>query len=304
MFLVTLLLGLWLGIQEAPREIARWYLASAMEHHELAAYHRRHGRSAEADRHAQAARAALQQSLGWDSDAADPYVVRAGWHLQKNEYPQALADYERALKFSGDSIAVRERRALLYVQMKRYREAVEDQLAVLERVRSDWWLKDAVPEQLNGVAYYRAVGKQDLHQALKEINQALSGREKTPIEKVSRKERGELMRWLDTRGYILYLLDRPKEAINDMDQAARLARIELAALANPSERQSRLHASLDLRDMQEFEASEASLFYNIAVIYYHRSLVLDKLKHKKDAAEDRKLARALLGGREPDESVF
>jgi tetratricopeptide (TPR) repeat protein len=303
MFLVTLVLGLWLGYQEGPREIARWYLAAAMEHRELAAYHRRHDRSADAERHARAAEAALRKALAWDPASADAYVVRAGWHRQKNELEQALADYDRALALGGNDLAIRERRSVLYMQMKRYREAVEDQLAIYEHVRSQWWLKSAVPEQQNSLAYFRAVGKQDLHQALKEINEVLAGREKTPLKKLTLQQRSELMRWLDTRGYILYLLDRPKEAINDMDQAARLARSELAEMAHPVARQRRLHGTMELRDMQEFEAMEASMYYNYGVIFYHRSLVLEKLKHKKDAAEDRELARSLLG-REPDESVF
>jgi len=303
MFLVTLLLGVWLGIQEAPREIARWYLAAAMEHRELAAYHRRHDRSGEADRHAKLAVAALDKALSWAPDAPDAYLVRAGWWRQNDELEKALADYDRALELSGNAVEIRERRSVLYMQMKRYREAVEDQLAIFQHVRSHWWLKGEIPEQLNGLAYFRAVGRQDLHQALKEIKEVLAEREKTPLKELTLQDRSELMRWLDTRGYILYLLDRPKEAINDMDQAAQLARSELAGVTHPASRERRLHQTIELRDMQEFEASEASLRFNYGVIFYHRSLVLEKLKHKKDAAEDRKLARSLLG-REPDESVF
>ena len=303
LLIVSLLLGLWVGWLEAPREIARWYLAAAMEHRDEAEFHRRYNRQAEADRNSAAAEAALRRALAWDPNSAEAHVVRAGWHSRKNEPEQALADYARALQVGGDSISIRKHRSELYVQMKRYREAIEDQLAIYEQLRSNWWLRDSASNYLNGAAYLRAVANQDLHQALKEINQVLAGSDKTPLEKLSANERMEQMMWLDTRGYILYRLGRHKEAINDMDRAATLARARFAELSNPVERKRRLYASPKLRDMREFQAGEASLFYNLGVIFYHRSLVLEKLKHKRDAAADRKLATQLLGV-EPDESVF
>lgn len=297
MLALTLVLGLWIGWTEAPREVGRWYLAAAVEHRVNAAHLRRQRRSEEADRLAQAASVALQKALDWNPDCAEAYLIRAGWRASENRLEEAIEDCERALGLGANPWRVWERRSAINLERKQYRAAVDDQLAIYRAMRSRWWLKDAALVQLNQVAYFRAVGKQDLTLALQEINEVLQ-KTKRPVNELSYSERLQLMACLDTRGYILFLLDRPKEAINDMDEAATLAEIEVRDYG--MRRRQRLYAATDLR---EFEIREPAQSYNLGVIFYHRSLVLAKLKHKKDAQRDWQMAKDLLG-REPDETVF
>src|SRR5262245_16013741 len=159
----ALLLGVWIGWQEMPREIARWYLAAAVEHRSQASFDRIHDRKAQADVHRRAAQTAMEQSLAWDPHSAEALATRANWHRAEGRLQDALDDCNRAIAVAGKSDSLLEQRSLIYMEMKRFEEAVADQQAIFEPMRSwswleRWWLADAFASQLNTVAYFRAVG--------------------------------------------------------------------------------------------------------------------------------------------------
>ena len=294
LWLVTLLLIGLTAWRETPREVSRWYLAAAQEHHADAAYARLQGKGSLADQKQKSRDAALARALSWNPKNVLAMLQRAQWRVDR-EPDQALADCDLALKAGGDEVLVHRVRSQLLASMGRMRQATDELLEARQQMSARHYPASALAAQLNEVAYMRAVSKSDLHQALKEINEALKSLPKPDQKRLTEEQAQSLVAYLDTRGYILLLLNRPKEAINDMDSAEKLIRERLQPL--------RFAHQLAARDLRDFHFLDRERHYSYGVIYYHRSLVLEKLGHKKDALRDRNIAKSYLG-REPDESVF
>jgi tetratricopeptide (TPR) repeat protein len=101
--------------------------------------------------------------------------------------------------------------------------------------------------------------------------------------------------FLDTRGYLLYLLDRNEEALKDLDRALKLseqARNAFIFQQNPFGRRG------PIRSRAEQEENDHSL----AVMYHHRGLIHEKLGHKEQAEEDLQHGKDL--GYAPEKGVL
>lgn len=285
---VTLLMGLWLGYVETPREIARWYLAAAIEHRIQGNYERLHNRPYDAAREQTLAEIALKRASAWNPKDGSIYLEKAAWHLEDGNYSAALADCDRAAQLGAPSRRLSETRGVALVHLKRYDEAVKE-AERYHKLLSDLGYKYAARLHLNQVAYHRSLGKVDLPQALKEINESLAG--------VPRAHQDADR--LDTRGFVLHQMGRYREAIIDFDLAVLHTDNDLAYI-----RSSLRERLLKTTNHREVELNDRKALSQLAVIYYHRSLVLEKLNRWKEAQQDRRKARDLLGGREPDESLF
>jgi tetratricopeptide (TPR) repeat protein len=179
------------------------------------------------------------------------------------------------------------RKTTLLTHLGRHQRAVEEAQKFLAHSQETG--RTPRPVALNLVAYMRSLGKVDLRKSLEEIDESLAG--------ISPAKRDAAR--LDTRGFILYQMGRYDEAIKDFDVA--LPQVERTIAALRASRPKRLKQSLDFRTLELEDQQELS---ELAVIYYHRALVLEKLNRWKEANLSRRKAKELLDGREPDESVF
>jgi tetratricopeptide (TPR) repeat protein len=144
---------------------------------------------------------------------------------------------------------------------------------------------------LNGLAYAQALAQQDLDDALMNVNKALALSPDNPAI-------------LDTRGYLLYLTKEYEAALVDMNGAVN-GLAPLAARLKPDDKQSHweriLRSSVSAR--VELENYELNFDRTIAVLHYHRALILLALGREKDAEADLARVRQLIG-QEPDETLF
>jgi tetratricopeptide (TPR) repeat protein len=102
---------------------------------------------------------------------------------------------------------------------------------------------------------------------------------------------------LDTRGLIYYHLGDLEKALQDTENAVVSAEWQLKGLDWMAG--INRNAAIDLRLQEEARRERAK---SVAVIRYHRMLVLEKLGRTKRAAEDR--ARVEQLGHEPNDQLF
>lgn len=281
MLVVTAALGAFVGWQEAPREIARWYHAAALEHRLQAQHHRFHREMQAASLELERGKRALSKGLAWNPRDGGLYLTRASWLEEEGEYEAALRDCQK-LGVTYNSFLLADQRASLLAHLGRHREAVAEAQKTVEM--------SGVPREiaLNLVAYHRALGNVDLPQALKEMEQSFG---KTPPAAYDAAR-------LDTRGFILYRMGRYREAIVDFDRAVAQVEAEIRA-----HRRGRERKVLLAPDYRAVGAEDLQRSRGYAVIYYHRSLVLQRLNRWKQANQDLRKAKELARC-EPDEHLL
>jgi len=172
-----------------------------------------------------------------------------------------------------------------------------------------------VEQSLNQLAYARALAKTDLDKALADIDEAIDlvpnadkPAKSTQLERTAYYEKGL---FLDTRGYIHYLQGDYPAALDDLTEALKRAGVQPTPKPSAAAKSDAAVKS-DGAVKSDATAADSGLVAGdsaaarargAAVIYYHRSLVLDALDRKVEAARDRYIARQLIG-REPDETLF
>ncbi len=195
------------------------------------------------------------------------------WRSEMNDLAGSLADFndlvqqvkdrdhlpsQRNLWFF-DQAEMYSGRAWIFVRMGRGREAIDDATQAV-KLR-------ATPRFLNSRAYIRALAQMELLEGLEDIDQALA--------EVGQ-QTAEYAIFLDTRGYLLHLLDRNIDALADLDRAVEMRELQKRRLL---EQQFRF----DLRRLQyELKQTDGDL----AVMYHHRGLVQEKLGHDGPAQDD------------------
>ncbi|MGL5094152.1 MAG: tetratricopeptide repeat protein, partial [Planctomycetia bacterium] len=122
--------------------------------------------------------------------------ARAMRALEKGDNPKALREADRLVK-SVPEVGL-YLRGHVYSLMKRYPEALADYDRLLK-------MNPNLDSALNGRAYTRALAKVDLDGALADVEQAM-------------RIAGDEPAYVDTRGYILYLMGRPKDALADFNK--------------------------------------------------------------------------------------
>jgi tetratricopeptide (TPR) repeat protein len=258
-------LGLMLGMAFkgiGPAQIAEWYSQRAADRYQSDDLP---GALADADR-----------AIGWLPDAPELYQQRALYRQKSHDLAGSLEDYNRLIEINPNSASAYSGRSTVYQRLQRHREAIDDVTRAIQlRPKSDHQL-------LNHRAYTRAIANMELDEALDDIQRA--------IDLIQYEEPA----YLDTRGYVYYLLDRHEEALADMDRAVQLASLQ---------RKKMLQAAAAQRIGKRRRAwMERSFNENEAVMIYHRGLVHEKLGHTAEAEAD--LARGRELGYNPAEGVY
>lgn len=261
MLAVVVVLFLPAVVVLAPAEIAAWHLAAAQEDRAAGKNHQAYDRLADAMR--------------WSPQQPGLLLQRAAWRLEDGQADAALTDANQAAEVRPKDENVLMLRAQILQQLGRHAEAIADWKA-LDRLSLTRGSPDRA-KALNGLAYARAVGKLELKDALKNVEESLTHAKGDPFI-------------LDTRGYIYYLQGEHGKALADLDQAVK----GVEAVGSGTIRQP--PSDIDLSGITTPEQG-------IAVVRYHRALVLQALGREDDAKKDLDRARQLIG-REPDETLF
>lgn len=143
----------------------------------------------------------LDRAVSFAVDDPRLFCLRGQVRLSDGDAPGAFADVDAAVRLSPTDPEPLRLRATVSTVLDRADEALADAEAVVDLVGP------GNAEALNLRAYTRALVRRDLPEALVDIEQALSG------------AGVEMPEHLDTRGYILHLLGRHSEAIDDLNRA-------------------------------------------------------------------------------------
>lgn len=221
----------------------------------------------------------LDRAQSWTPDDPEIYQMRGQFRREAGDLEGSLADYDQLVKlrpkFSGGYLG----RSVTYQRLNRHREAIDDLNQAVELGPTG----DPLP--LNNRAYARAVANMELEEAMIDVQLAL---DRTPEVSPS------YSAYLDTRGYLHFLLGRPEAAVVDLDAAihkSEVFRRETLKLYDERGIPRRARA----RIQQQFD-------HELAVMHHHRALAHEKLGHQEQAEADRKQADLL--GYDPAAGVF
>lgn len=271
MVLIAGLIGLvatWL----VPREVAGWHLAEAHE--------------ARAEGDDDRAYAEMTEALRWLPNKPALYLQRAAWRLEDDQFDKALDDAKEAENCNGDPYQVLSLKAQILQHLGRHAEAVRA-----------WEAIGRLPQfadgegramALNGVAYARAVGRLKIKEGLAEAAEALNLAPGSAAV-------------LDTHAFLLHLDGQDAEAIKELNQAVEGMERDFEysqQYASDDWRKEQMRASrgVDLSGINKPETG-------VAVVRYHRALVLKALGREEEARQDLDRVRELIG-READETLF
>lgn len=239
-------------------------------------------------------------------DDSEVRMLRAELRLESGDVAGSLDDYNQLVRLAPKFAQAYLGRSIVLQRLNRHREAIDDLTKAIELGR------DGDPTPLNNRAYARAIAGVELEEALADVQQALDTVERNlqQIElamgnnhrAMSRHvlllyaaQRGAKAAYLDTRGYLFYLLGRYQEAQSDLDTALELA----------EERKQRELAWLDSAagyGPAARDRHERRLDQELAVMYHHRGQLHEKLGNQEQAQAD--LERGDKLGYNPAEGVF
>lgn len=281
--LITVLLVLGpLGFFGTRLEIAAWYAAA--------------GQNAAWDGQPAQAIEQYTTALSWAPHEPSYLVRRSKQYLLQDNLEAAVADAKLAYQLAPERLSVCEAYSTALLRAGHGKEVVELWQTLLKAAEQSDTASLAM--YWNSLAYFQALANQDLDQALEYINKALE----TNAAQAA---------LLDTRGFVYYRQGKLKEALDDLNASIALLQ-QTRAL---SERELRDRA-LDARHQEQLLRAYRR---DLAVIYYHRSLIFDALARELDgqtqaekpitrmayelqAIRDRETVRSL--GFMPDESLF
>jgi tetratricopeptide (TPR) repeat protein len=266
---VALVLGPVL-FQIAPKEIARWIVAGAQVKHEVG--------------DDKSASEKIERALQWDSECPEAHVLKAVIEadrlFKKGDYEEALKLTDKIAEEYPSDKSLENLRNRLFEALGQF-----DKLVVYyeKQLRS----AGSVPPRekislLNQAAYYHALADKDLDRGLAEINDALQFVERSAA-------------LYDTRGFVLYKMGRYDDALRDLE-------VSVQSVEDDYQRAQRDRKGLRTVREREFQAALNELKKAVAVIRYHRGLILEKLDQNEKAAEDYERVREL--GFEPDEKLY
>lgn len=283
---VTALVILPVLVRGFPREVARWHLAAAL--------------NAISSNDNAGAQRSLQQAIEWNpnvSGEADYRFVRE--RVRVNE--AAKESPKRHLEALKAAILEFPRLRRLGIRTADQYAKKGDFKSALEFTKlafGDEPLTEA--DELNQMAYFRALAGEELDQALEEINRALELASKPPliVDKPS---------LLDTRAWVLFQMGRLTEALADADSAVKAKDASFKAWPpskgkslpgipsatqgsqtgvqkgahnasgeNPATNETLLHTS----------QSVGSELWGLGVMRYHRAKILESLGRESEAAAD------------------
>ena len=205
----------------------------------------------------------MSRAIDWYGQDPELLCMRAMLRLENRDAAGAIADAEQAAQEMPTSPMPARVRALASVVAGEPEAAIEAaELAVKLSGPGD-------PEALNHRAYIRALVGRDLSEALADIDAALAVRDDEPVE------------FLDTRGFILHLLGRQQEAIDQLNLAIDGMQRERRQALLLAERVDRVQLARRLRWLD----------HSLAVMHHHRALACQAIGLEDQAKQDFETAR-------------
>ncbi|HEY2826979.1 MAG TPA: tetratricopeptide repeat protein [Pirellulales bacterium] len=214
-------------------------------------------------------------AIGWSPQSRELYFLRAQCREKVDDLNGSLDDWNQSIGLTTSSVElslIHACRSWIYVRLQRYQEAIDD---ASKAVRLS-----PTSSNLNTRAYVRALANMELNDGLVDINKALA------------EEGDDNAEFLDTRAFLLHLLDRNDDALKDLDRAIKLT--ERYKLTMQLQR-----SAFSPRD---WRAQVKETNHSLAVMYHHRGLVYDKLARQEEAEHDRRQAVQL--GYNPAQGVL
>jgi tetratricopeptide (TPR) repeat protein len=214
-------------------------------------------------------------AIGWSPRTKELYFLRAQCKEKVADLDGSLEDWNQSLGLTTSSVElshIHSNRGWIYARLQRFQEAVDDASQAVKL--------SPTPSNLNTRAYIRALGKLQLDDALVDINKAIDEQANDNAE------------FLDTRGYVLHLLDRNDDALKDLDEAIK------------STQQVKLSIRLQRQafDPSFFKDQADEVDHSLAVMYHHRGLIYGKLGREDEASQD--LRQADLLGYNPLKGIL
>lgn len=228
----------------------------------------------------------LERAAALSPDDPNIYELSAQIKVEMKDLGGALKDYDRLIELNGRYAAAYAGRSVVYQRLQRHREAIDDLTQVIKLSSQ----RDALSR--NNRAYARAIAGIELEEGFKDIEEALE----YASELRGTPDTGENANaaFLDTRGYLHFLLERPEAALADLDQAIKNAEAEQRDAMNQMAG-GRFPAALRDRYAKQFA-------HNLAVMYHHRGQVHEALGHAAEAEADLREGDKL--GYNPEEGVY
>jgi tetratricopeptide (TPR) repeat protein len=213
-----------------------------------------------------------------DYKNAEPYLVSAGEHLNKEEFDAALEDLQHAAEFLPNDAEVRAQRGYVYMQKAMYSEAIVDfdRALILDdsdartyfnraiayknsnnftRAREDLTKAITLDPQIDGANFYRAaiyLQNGEIASALPDLDRALIINPQLQVA-------------LSARCWALAQLQRSKAALNDCNAAIAADPGDISALTVRAALQLQagmLTAAIeDYSNVLELQPSNAGAFY-------------------------------------------
>jgi tetratricopeptide (TPR) repeat protein len=207
----------------------------------------------------------LSSAIEWSPDDLELRCRRAFCRAEQRDLPGSIADWSESIRLveAATKLPLAQQhfvevnrvglaslyaeRGWVYVRLGETQHALDDVNKAVELHPS--------PENLNSRAYSRAILKVELDEGLKDIQKALDETGDNDPE------------MLDTKGYLLHLLNRNGEALEDLNQA------------------------IDRLEPLQFDPlRRAQIQLILAVMYQHRGLIYKELKQADKATSDFKQA--------------
>ncbi len=205
----------------------------------------------------------MDRAVDWYGRDTELLCMRAMLRLENRDAAGAIADAELAAEEMPMSPTPARVLALAHVVAGAPEAALEAaDLAVRLSGPGD-------PEALNHRAYIRALVGRDLSEALADIDAALAVRDDEPVE------------FLDTRGFVLHLLGRQQEAIDQLNLAIDGMQRERRQALLLAERVDRVQLARRLRWLD----------HSLAVMHHHRALACQAIGLEDQAEQDFETAR-------------
>ena len=216
----------------------------------------------------------INRALDWHGDEQNLLCRLAMLRLEDRDAASALLDANRAAVIAPMATAPLRVRALVHVVLDNANAALIDAGKVVElAARGD-------PDALTHRAYIRALVGRDLPAALDDINAAIVAGDADSAE------------LLDTRGFILHLMGRHRDAIDELNRAIdamQRFRRQLGLLA-------------DRLQPVELARRVRLLDHGLAVMFHHRALACTAIGLKEQAQQDFEVAKRR--GFDPSRGIF
>ncbi len=282
-------------------EVARWHQAAAMDDY--------------LDEDLPAAIQHMDDAISWNEDDPDLFAVRAQYKTAMENFPAALEDYDKALELAPDRPSLLFAHTSVLQKMGRHDEALAEAERTLELTMAiDRVMQAEGGSQVsaemthaqahNQLAYTRAIADKDLDQALTNIQKGIELESRIMVG-LGYKSRPPDPAFADTQGFVLYKLGSHEEALKDLKLAVHVIEKEYKRYYGPEGHALKrmiAHDGRSMADVRELKFKERALAEHVAVMRYHRGLVLEKLGKAEQAKEDYDRVKEL--GFTPGEQLY